>query len=71
MSTIADYSVFTKKFLSANNVDFSKPYGKLDENGNWGDVGDLKAFAVVPLYLDHTLTPREAMNFDWSKVGTD
>ena len=63
MSTIADYSVFTKAFLASNNVDFSKPYG------NWGENGALKAFAVVPLSLDHTLTPREAMNFDWSKVG--
>ena len=71
MSTIADYSVFTKAFLASNNVDFSKPYGKLGQDGSWGDVGDLKAFAVVPLALDHTLTPREALNFDWSKLGTN
>ena len=71
MSTIADYSVFTKAFLASNNVDFSKPYGNLGQDGNWGDVGDLKAFAVVPLALEATLTPREAMNFDWSKLGTN
>ena len=71
MSTIADYSVFTKAFLASNNVDFSKPYGNLGQDGSWGDVGDLKAFAVVPLALDHTLTPREALNFDWSKLGTN
>ena len=74
MSTIADYSVFTKEFLAANNVDFSRPYGKLGQDGNWveGETaeGTLKAFAVVPLPLDHTLTPREAMNFDWSKLGS-
>ena len=70
MSTIADYSVFTKTFLASNNVDFSKPYGNLGQGGNLGDVGDLRAFAVVPLDLDPTLTPREAMNFEWSKLGT-
>ena len=70
MSTIADYSVFTKAFLASNNVDFSKPYGKLGQDGNWGEDGDLRAFAVVPLPLHPTLTPREAMNFEWSKLGT-
>lgn len=71
MSTIADYSVFTKAFLASNNVDFSKLYGKLGQDGNWGEDGAFKAFAVVPLDLDRPLTPREAMNFDWSKLGTN
>lgn len=66
MSTIADYSVFTKKFLASTNVDFSKlsfpPLSQ--ENSN-------RAFAVVPLALEPPLTPREAMNFDWSKLGSD
>lgn len=74
MSTIADYSVFTKAFLAANNVDFSQLYGKLDQDGNWGEVGGFKAFAVIPSHLDKPLTPREAMNLDlnsdWSKLGT-
>ena len=61
MSTIADYSVFTKKFLAANNVDFSKPYTQEAE-------GSRKAFAVVPLKLDTPLTTREALNFAWSKL---
>lgn len=62
MSTIADYSVFTKAFLAADTVDFSKPYTQEAE-------GSRKAFAVVPLALEPSLTPREAMNFDWSKLG--
>ena len=66
MSTIADYSVFTKEFLAANNVDFSKLYTDPLNQGN-----SLRYFAVVPLHLDQTLTPREAMNFDWSKLGND
>ena len=70
MSTIADYSVFTKAFLAANNVDFSKLYGNMTLPGG---TEDFRAFAVVPLPLDHTLTPREAMNLDlnsdWSKLG--
>lgn len=72
MSTIADYSVFTKAFL-AKNVDFSQLYGKLDiASGNWGENGLSAAFAVIPLKFDHPLTPREAMNFDWSKLrGSD
>ena len=66
MSTIADYSVFTKKFLTSTDVDFSKLYTNPLNQGN-----SLRYFAVVPLYLDSTLTPREAMNFDWSKLGND
>ena len=69
MSTIADYSVFTKAFLASNNVDFSKPYGILGQDGNWGDTGGLRAFAVVPLNLSTPLTPREAMNLDLAKLG--
>lgn len=65
MSTIADYSVFTKAFLASNNVDFSKLYTTIQ------DPGGARAFAVIPLPLDPTLTPREAMNFDWSKLGTN
>ena len=66
MSTIADYSVFTKEFLAANNVDFSRPFTNPLNQGN-----SLRYFAVVPLHLDQPLTPREAMNFDWSKLGSD
>ena len=62
MSTIADYSVFTKAFLASKDVDFSKLYGQTE-----GDVA--RAFAVVPLKLDTPLTPREALNFDWSKLS--
>lgn len=68
MSTIADYSVFTKAFLAANNVDFSKLYTTLAQDGA------SKAFAVIPFNLTPPLTPREAMNLDlnsdWSKFGT-
>ena len=62
MSTIADYSVFTKAFLASTGVDFSKPYTQEAE-------GSRKAFAVVPLALEPSLTTREALNFDWSKLG--
>ena len=65
MSTIADYSILTKAFLAANNVDFSKLSFDPIHQGN-----SMRAFAVVPLFLDPTLTPREAMNFEWSKLGT-
>ena len=57
MSTIADYSVFTKAFLASTNVDFSKLYTNLEGEGK-------RAFAVIPFYLETPLTPREAMNFD-------
>lgn len=63
MSTIADYSVFTKEFLASNNVDFSKLYTTIQ------DPGGARAFAVIPFNLPATLTPREAMNFDRSKLG--
>ena len=66
MSTIADYSVFTKAFLASNNVDFSKPYGTMNLPGGAEGFG---AFAVVPLNLVPTLTPREAMNLDLAKLG--
>ena len=62
MSTIADYSVFTKAFLASKDVDFSNLYGQTE--------GDVARFAVVPLDLSPRLTPREAMNFDWSKLGS-
>ena len=62
MSTIADYSVFTKAFLASKDVDFSNLYGQTDG-------GVARAFAVVPLKLDTPLTPREALNFDWSKLS--
>ena len=65
MSTIADYSVFTKAFLTSKDVDFSKLSFDPIHQGN-----SMRAFAVVPLFLDPTLTPREAMNFEWSKLGT-
>lgn len=67
MSTIADYSVFTKAFLASGMTDFSQLYGK-----KWSGEeveGSLRAFAVIPFYLETPLTPREAMNFDWSKLG--
>lgn len=63
MSTIADYSVFTKAFLASTDVDFSKLYTTLTQEGYE------KAFAVIPFKLDTPLTPREAMNFDWSKLN--
>ena len=59
MSTIADYSVFTKAFLASKDVDFSKLSFPPDSQNN-----SMRAFAVVPLKLDTPLTPREAMNFD-------
>ena len=59
MSTVADYSILTKAFLAASDVDFSKLYTE----------GYLKAFAVVPLHLDPPLTTREALHFDCSKLG--
>ena len=62
MSTIADYSVFTKAFLATEEVDFSNLYGQTE-----GDVA--RAFAVVPLDLSPRLTPREALNFDGSKLS--
>lgn len=68
MSTIADYSVFTKAFLASGMTDFSQLYGELDSDGNWAEYGLSAAFAVVPLNIDPPLTPREAMNFDLSSV---
>ena len=71
MSTIADYSVFTKAFLASNYVDFSKLYGTMSLPG--GTEG-FRAFAVIPSHLTPPLTPREAMNLDlnsdWSKFVT-
>lgn len=67
MSTIADYSVFTKTFLASGMTDFSKLYGKQFQ-GETAE-GLLRAFAVIPFKLTHPLTPREAMNFDRSKFG--
>lgn len=71
MSTIADYSVFTKAFLASKNVDFSKLYGTMSLPGN---TEGFRAFAVIPSKLTPPLTPREAMNLDlnsnWSKFGT-
>lgn len=55
MSTIADYSVFTKAFLAAN-VDFSQLYTQ--------EEGSRKAFAVVPMNLSTPLTTRGALNLD-------
>ena len=60
MSTIADYSVFTKAFLASKDVDFSKLYTE----------GYEEAFAVIPFNLTTPLTPREAMNFDRSKFDS-
>lgn len=65
MSTIADYSVFTKEFLASGMTDFSKLYGTMNLPG--GTTG-FRAFAVIPFNLDTPLTPREAMNFDRSKL---
>ena len=65
MSTIADYSVFTKAFLASGMTDFSQLYGTMNLPG--GTEG-FRAFAVVPFNLGTPLTPREAMNFDWSKL---
>ena len=66
MSTIADYSVFTKAFLASGMTDFSQLYGN-KWSGEEVD-GSLRALAVIPFNLPATLTPREAMNFDWSKL---
>ena len=67
MSTIADYSVFTKAFLASGMTDFSQLYGnKFQDDEN---EGSLRAFAVIPFNIETPLTPREAMNFDWSKLG--
>lgn len=67
MSTIADYSVFTKAFLASNYANFSQLYGTQfpDEEVS----GSLRAFAVIPFNLENPLTPREAMNFDLAKLG--
>lgn len=67
MSTIADYSVFTKKFLASGMKDFSQLYGNKfpDEEV----AGSLRSFAVIPFNIQPALTPREAMNFDLSKLG--
>ena len=62
MSTVADYSILTKAFLAASDVDFSRLYTHEAE-------GSFNAFAVVPLKLDTPLTTREALHFDWSKLG--
>ena len=67
MSTIADYSVFTKAFLASGMTDFSKLYGQMPVQG--GEIEALRAFAVIPFKFDTPLTPREAMNFDGSKLG--
>ena len=65
MSTIADYSVFTKAFLASKDVNFSElSFPPISQDNS------MRAFAVVPLKLDTPLTPREAMNFDWSKLGS-
>lgn len=71
MSTIADYSVFTKAFLASGMTDFSQLYGKKfqDDPTDTEAEGPLRAFAVIPFNLTTPLTPREAMNFDWSKLG--
>ena len=66
MSTIADYSVFTKAFLASGMTDFSELYGQMPDQG--GAIG-FRAFAVIPFKFDTPLTPREAMNFDGSKLG--
>jgi len=65
MSTVADYSVLTKAFLASSDVDFSRLYTTSAVEGY------LKAFAVIPLALNNPLSSREALNFDWSKLGND
>ena len=70
MSTIADYSVFTKAFLASGMTDFSTLYGDMTVPGpGGGEIEALRAFAVIPFKFDTPLTPREAMNFDGSKLG--
>ena len=70
MSTIADYSVFTKAFLASGMTDFSKLYGDMPVPGpGGGEIEALRAFAVIPFKFDTPLTPREAMNFDGSKLS--
>lgn len=66
MSTIADYSVFTKAFLASGMTDFSQLYGNKFQGED--AEGTFRAFAVIPFNLGTPLTPREAMNFDWSKL---
>ena len=66
MSTIADYSILTKAFLTSGMTDFSQLYGTMSLPG--GAEG-FRAFAVIPFNLPTPLTPREAMNFDLSKLG--
>lgn len=66
MSTIADYSVFTKAFLASGMTDFSQLYGTKFPGEK--AEGFFRAFAVIPFYLETPLTPREAMNFDRSKL---
>lgn len=67
MSTIADYSVFTKAFLASEGVNFSKLTDTVNlPNGNEGEIEALRAFAVVPLHLDPLLTTRGALNLDKS-----
>ena len=66
MSTIADYSILTKAFLTSNDVDFSKTfYPPLHEGKSQ------RCLAVVPLALSPHLTTRDALHFDWSKLGSD
>lgn len=67
MSTIADYSVFTKAFLASGMTDFSQLYGTQFQGEE--AEGFFRAFAVIPFNLETPLTPREAMNFDKSKLG--
>lgn len=71
MSTIADYSVFTKAFLASGMTDFSQLYGNKFQGE---DTEGFRAFAVIPSKLTPPLTPREAMNLDlnsdWLKFGT-
>lgn len=66
MSTIADYSVFTKAFLASGMTDFSQLYGTTFQGET--AAGLLRAFAVIPFNLQTPLTPREAMNVDLSKL---
>lgn len=67
MSTIADYSVFTKAFLASGMTDFSQLYGNKFQNEE--AEGSFRAFAVIPFNIPIPLTPREAMNFGWSKLN--